>query len=106
MIGKEDEIIEFIELAKKYKTKVYISSAFETPIGLYKNILLSKKVDKIYKTPIVHGLSTSLYLNKSITKPMELDSGKIKLRYGLFSINDLKPFMTKDWIEIQNTKII
>lgn len=106
LIGKEDEIIEFIELAKKYKTKVYISSAFETPIGLYKNILLSKKVDKIYKTPIVHGLSTSLYLNKSITKAMELDSGKIKLRYGFFSINDLKPFMTKEWIEIQNTKII
>ena len=106
LIGKENEIFKFIEIAKKYQTKVYISSAFETSIGLYRNILLSKKVDKIYNSQIVHGLSTSLYLKKSITKSMELDSGKIKLRYDLFSIDDLKPYMTKRWEEIKNTKVI
>ena len=70
LIGKENEIFKFIDIAKKYQTKVYISSAFETSIGLYRNILLSKKVDKIYNSQIVHGLSTSLYLKKSITKSL------------------------------------
>jgi O-succinylbenzoate synthase len=106
LLGNYNKSIKLIDLLYKSNIKSYISSSFETQVGIYKTLSLAKYMNEVYKEKIIHGLSTSKYLIDEINNGILLDKGKIYFKYEKLNFYKLSKFQITSWKDIKNKTLL
>ena len=106
LLGNYKKSLQLIDILYKANIKSYISSSFETQVGIYKTLSLAKYIDEVYKEKIIHGLSASKYLIDDINNGILFNKGKISLVHEKLNFNKLLKFQITSWKNIVNKTLL
>tara|TARA_Y100000817_G_scaffold96354_1_gene75022 strand:+ start:2426 stop:3424 length:999 start_codon:yes stop_codon:yes gene_type:complete len=106
LLGAKKNTLDMINRCFDNNIQCYISSSFETQLGLNQSLMIAKYLDDLYSNKITHGFGTIRFMDKSVIPGISLKNGFVYLKPSDFKIDVINRFQTSEWQTIRNVYIL
>ena len=106
LLGAKKNTLDMINRCFDKNIQSYISSSFETQLGLHQSLMIAKYLDDLYSNKITHGFGTIRFMDKSVIPGISLKNGFVDLKPSNFKIDVINRFQTSEWQKIRNVYIL